>query len=176
MSYQQPPLNPYGQQPHGDYHAAPARTAGQRPGTVTFAAWLTIVSSGLTALLMILLLLVVVLAREPLLDALQADPELRDAFRVDDLEGRAAADRVAQLSIGFLAAFALWALLSLSLGIAVLRRSNVARVLLAISAGVCAGLTGLLAIALFLPAVWALTCVAVIVLLFVGGANDWFSG
>lgn len=83
---------------------------------------------------------------------------------------------MASLSVGILAVLALWALISTALGIAVLRRSTLSRVLLVISAGVCAGVTALLALPLFLPGVWTLTSIAVIVLFFAGAANEWFSG
>ena len=56
-----------------------------------------------------------------------------------------------------------------------LRRSNVARILLVISSAVVA-LFSLLSITSGVSAVWLVAAIAVIVLLFVGGAGDWFKG
>ncbi len=57
----------------------------------------------------------------------------------------------------------------------VLRRSNAARITLVVSSAVTA-LFSLLAIGSLVSAVTLLAAVAVIVLLFVGGANEWFQG
>ena len=63
--------------------------------------------------------------------------------------------------------------IAIVLGVLVLRRSNVARILLVISSAVVA-LLSLLAIASGVSAVTLIAAVATIVLLFVGGAGDWF--
>ena len=67
------------------------------------------------------------------------------------------------------------AVIGVLLGVFVLRRSNVARILLVISSAVVA-VFSLLGITSGLSVVTLAAAVAVIVLLFVGGANDWFSG
>ena len=60
------------------------------------------------------------------------------------------------------------------LAVFAMRRSNVSRILLVISASV-AGLLSLLAIGSVVSAVWLLACIAVVVLLFTGGAGDWYA-
>ena len=69
---------------------------------------------------------------------------------------------------------AAWALVAVLLAVLVLRRSNIARILLVISSAGCilAGLIGVLAI---VPVLWLIAAIVVIVLLFTGGANPWFS-
>ena len=57
----------------------------------------------------------------------------------------------------------------------VLRRSNAARITLVVSSAVTA-LISLFGIGSGVSAITLLAAVAVIVLLFVGGANDWFKG
>ena len=54
-----------------------------------------------------------------------------------------------------------------------LRRSNGARIALVISSAVSAVLS-LLAIGSLLSGLWLIASIAVIVLLFTGGAGDWF--
>ena len=195
MSDHQPPENPYGQQPaqpayqsqgqagydqssyHQQYYdAPPPADAGwgvapdQRPGTVTAAGWITILSSGLTALLMGVFALAGFVARDPMIDALREDPDVRDA-----LGDEASLDGIANAAIGFFSVMTVWAVIALILGVLVLRRSNVGRILLVISSAVCALVTLGLAFLALIPAVWTLASVAVIVLLFVGGAGDWFA-
>ena len=165
----QPPY-PYSSAQPGDPYR-PSSPVGERPSTVTFAGWLTIVSSLLTAGLMVLGAVAVVAAREPAINAMMENPDVRDA--VGDLQ---TARRISTGIAGFFVAMAVWAGVSALLGLMVLRRSRVARVLLVISAVLCALLTLLLALATLLPGVWTLACLAVVVLLFVGGAGDWFAG
>ena len=65
--------------------------------------------------------------------------------------------------------------MALVLAIFTLRRSNVARILLVVSA-VLAALVSLLGVLAIVPLVVTLVCIATVVLLFTGGANQWFSG
>src|ERR671920_760725 len=110
---------PYGQQPGGD----------RRPGTVTAAAWITIVLSAITAAL-----------------------------------------------FGFTGlGLVMWAIIAIVLAVLVMRRSNVARILLVISSAVVA-LFSLLGVTSGVSAITLVAAIAVIVLLFVGGAGDWFKG
>jgi hypothetical protein len=66
-----------------------------------------------------------------------------------------------------------WSLIAVVLAVFVLRRSNTARILLVISASVVAVLS-LLTIAGGATVVTLVASVATILLLFVGGAGDWF--
>lgn len=158
--------SPYGQQGQPSPYGAPPVQADRRPGTVTAAAWITIVFSGLTAVLFGFTGLALLVARDQVITELERVPEFQDAG-ID-----------ADAAVGVLAAFILglvvWALIALVLAVFVLRRSNVARILLVISSAVVA-LLSLLGITSGVSAITLIASVAVIVLLFVGGAGDWFA-
>ncbi|NYE35995.1 hypothetical protein F4692_001099 [Nocardioides cavernae] len=161
---------PYGQQPYGQgypqaYDQKPG--TGRRPGTVTAAAWITIAFSGLVAALFGLALVAMVVARDDFVREIERSPEFRD-LNVDPESALGA-------TFAFLGFFILWSLIAVVLAVFVLRRSNVARILLVISSSVVA-LLSLLGIASGISLVPLLAAVAVIVLLFVGGAGDWFRG
>ena len=160
----------YGQQPqYGQYGQPPAASGDRRPGTVTAAAWITIAFSGLIAIGFGLLALAFLVARDEFVDGF--DEAMRDSGTVDP---GISADSAAGLVVAFLAVFAVWSVIAVVLAIFVLRRSNAARILLVISASVTA-LLSLLAIMSVLSALPLIAAVAVIVLLFTGGANQWFA-
>ena len=203
MSDSNPPQNPYGQPVAGAYgqqsapveHSAqapqtavwPGTTYGpgqgdgpgapsfdpsggaKRPGTVTAAAWVTIVLSALSSALFALAAMVFALRSDELVHELVRQPEFYE-FRELNIDLHAATGLIAAM----LLVLAVWALVSVVLAIFVLLRSNVARILLVISASVVA-LGSLLAILSGFSVVWLAGSIAVIVLLFVGGANDWFA-
>ena len=173
---QEPPQgDPYGRQPSGPtspYGQQPTWGTSQpvgdkRPGTVTAAGWITIVFSGLAFLLLGLGVLVFLVARDDFVREIQDVPE----FQTSGIDPDTAVGAVIAI-LGFLM---LWALIALVLAVFVLRRSNVARILLVISSAVTAlfSLLGLSGGGGSAPTL--LAAVAVIVLLFVGGAGDWFN-
>ncbi|GAA1915192.1 hypothetical protein [Nocardioides hwasunensis] len=169
-SYGSPAGQPYGQQPYGQpSYGQPAygQDPSRRPGTVTAAAWITIVLSALTAGLFGLVGLAMIVARDQVITEMQKMPEVRDSG-VDPEAALGA-------SLAIVGGLAIWAIIAIVLAIFVLRRSNVSRILLVISSAVVVVL-GLLGIASVISAVWLIGAVAVIVLLFVGGAGDWFKG
>ena len=160
-AYGQQPAYGQGQQPsYGDpaYGGQPAygnqggygRASDARPGTVTAAGWITIIASGLTALMLGLSMIGVVVAREPMLDAMRNDPNVNSA-----LEDQVTYDQISGVILATLAVLTVWSIIAVILGVMVLRRSNAARILLVISAGVCAILT-LISIAALVPALWTL--------------------
>lgn len=154
---------PYGQQPHG----APAGNAGKRPTTVTVAAWVSIVFSALVGALFGLLGLALLVARDQAIDEIRKSPDYQNLdFDVDQAYGVAVV-----LMFGML----VWCLIAIVLAVFVLRRSNVARILLTISSAVTAVLS-LLGIGGGIPVITLIAAVAVIVLLYVGGAGPWFKG
>lgn len=159
---------PYGQQPYGQapYGQAP----GKRPGTVTAAAWITIVSSGLAALLFGLFTLIFAVARDDFLDGFEEELANSGGAGVD-----ISAESVAGFVIALFAVLLIWSLIAVVLGVFVLRRSNIARILLVISSVVTA-IFSLLGIGSGVSIVPLAASIAVIVLLFVGGAGDWFAG
>lgn len=160
---------PYGQPAYGQYGQQPA--SDKRPGTVTAAAWITIVFSGLTALLLGLIAVVFVVARDDFVSAFE------DEWARSGTGGELDVDpeQLAGVVVAMFLFLAIWALIALVLAIFVLRRSNVARILLVISSGVVA-LFSLIGIASGVTIVTLAASAAVIVLLFVGGAGDWFKG
>ena len=178
------PTNPYGQQastpnPDGE-QPAPQSYGGQqqpyggpvatargdsRPATVTAAGWITIVLSGLSAALFAVGALLFLVARDSFVDEMERVPEFEQA-NIDP-------DSIVGVMVAFMLLLVIWAVIAMVLGIFVLRRSNAARILLVISSVVTA-LGSLLLIASGISAVWLIASIAVVVMLFVGGAGDWF--
>ena len=181
-----PPADPYGQTPapnpygqaYGEesqgaprtqpqqYGGPPAPGHDRRPGTVTAAGWITIVLSGLSAVLFGIIGLLFLVARDQIVTEMERVPEFQDA-NIDP-------DSVVGVMVAFMLGVVVWAIVSLVLGVFVLRRSNVARILLTISSVVVA-LGSLLLITSGISVVWLIAAIAVVVLLFVGGAGDWFN-
>jgi len=154
--------SPYGQQP--PYGQAPA---DRRPGTVTAAAWITIVFSTLSALLFGFTGLALLVARDEVINEMERVPEFQDA----NIDADTAVGVIMAVIVGLL----VWAIIAVVLAVLVLRRSNVARILLVISSAAVA-LFSLLGVTSGVSAVTLVAAIATIVLLFVGGAGDWFSG
>jgi hypothetical protein len=165
---QQPAGQPYGygQQPSYGQPATMQQPGGdRRPGTVTAAAWITIVFSGITAALFGLAGLGLLVARDEVVAEMEKQPEFQD-LQID-------LDQAYGVGVAFVLGFVVWAVIAVVLAVFVLRRSNVARILLVISSAVVA-LFSLISIGSVVSAVTLLASGAVIVLLFVGGAGDWF--
>ncbi len=162
----QTPPQPYGepQPPYGSSFTPPGGS-DSRPGTVTAAGWITIVLSGLSAAIFGIVGLLFLVARDAIVDEMERVPEFEQA-NLDP-------DSVVGVMVALMLMLVIWAVISLVLGIFVLRRSNVARILLVISSAVVA-LGSLLTITSGLSAIWLIGAVAVIVMLFIGGAGDWF--
>lgn len=190
-----PPQNPYGQpagqDPYGQQPPAPAPAYGQpaygqqppaygaqpgypapggvdpdkRPGTVTAAGIITIVFAGLSFLLYAVILVALLVAKDDVLDEIESTEGFQDAnISANDALG---------VVVGVVGVFAVWCLIATILGFLVLRRSNGARITLVISAAMTAILS-LLGIASGISAITLIAAIAVIVLLFTGGAGDWF--
>lgn len=158
--------NPYGQPPYGQsygqFHGA---GHDRRPGTVTAAAWITIVFSSIVAVIFGFTTLALIVARDQVITEMEKVPEFRDA----NIDPDAAVGVLVAVMVGIL----VWSIIAVVLAVMVLRRSNVARILLVISASVTA-LFSLLGITSGISAVLLIAAVAAIVLLFTGGAGDWF--
>ena len=77
---------PYGADPYGTdpYGADPYRVAGtsgggdKRPGTVTAAAWISIVMSGISALMFAFVAILFLVAQDPLVREMDKQPDFRD--------------------------------------------------------------------------------------------------
>lgn len=170
--YGQPPSgepSPYGQQYDQQYGQAYGQygqpTSDRRPGTVTAAAWITIVLSAIVAAVFGFATLALIVARDQVITEMERVPEFQDA----NIDADAAVGVLVAVMLGFL----VWSLIAVVLAVFVLKRSNVARILLVISCSVTA-LLSLLSITSVISAVWLIAAVAVIVMLFAGGASAWF--
>jgi hypothetical protein len=153
-----PDLSAY---PPPAYRPAPDR----RPGVVTAAAIVSIVLSALVLCVGLIVLVAGLSGAEPLLDDVR-----RGARGGYDNYSDA---HLHQLLMSLGGVLSLWCTAAIGCAVLVLRRSNVGRVLLAMSAVVTA-LASLVRIGSVVSIVPLLGAVAVVVLLFVGGANDWF--
>ena len=191
-----PPQNPYGEQPaqQQNPYGAPAQQPGygqpppyggqqpaygqpgygyggpasdKRPGSVTGAAVITLIFSGLSLLLYAFILVALVVARDEVLDEITQEPGFEDTG--------ISADSAFGAIVAVVCVLLVWCLIACILAVLVLRRSNAARITLVVSSAVTA-LFSLLAIGSLVSAITLLAGVAVIVLLFVGGANEWFKG
>ena len=174
----QPPAGqgPYGQPAYGQqpgYGQQPAYGApgygppqpDKRPATVTAASVVTLVLAGLSALLYLFLLVALLVARDSVLDEIEASEGFEEAGVSAD-----SAFGVVVLVVGI---FAAWCLIASLLAVLVLRRSNISRIMLVISSAMTA-VFSLLAITSGVSAITLLGSIAVIVLLFTGGASEWF--
>ncbi len=143
----------------------PAVTGDRRPRTVTVAACLTVVFSALALLVFGLLVTAMVLDHDGLVSALQQEASVSAL----NLSGQEILSVLWVLSAVCIS----WSLAAIALAVLTVRGVGIARVALAVSAGL-AGLAGFIAI----PVGWlhAAAAVATAVLLFTGGANEWFAG
>ena len=180
---EQPPQNPYGQPTQPPAYAQPPAYGQQpaygqpgypygpatdrRPGSVTAAAVITLIFSGLSLLLYAFALIALLVARDEVVTAITEEPQFEDLG--------ISADAAYGAILAFVGVFLVWSLIAGILAVLVLRRSNAARITLVVSSSVTA-LISLFGIGSGVSAITLLAAVAVIVLLFVGGANDWFKG
>ena len=154
----------YGQQPA--YAGAPmAGDPDKRPGTVTAAGIITLIFSGLSFLLFAFVMVALLVAEDEVLAEIERQEGFEDA-------GISANDALGVV-VGVVGVFAVWCLVATILGFLVLRRSNAARITLVVSASITA-LVSLIAIGSGVSALTLIAAVATIVLLFTGGAGDWF--
>lgn len=167
------PGNPYGSQPaYPGQYVPPVSVYGggsdARPGTVTAAAVITMVMSGLMALIAAFALVALLVAKDEVMEAW--DETVNESAASTDVDASSAFGII----LAFIVIWLVWCVIACLLGIGVLRRSNVSRVVLVISAAVAA-LLSLLAITSVVSAVTLIGAVATIVCLFTGGANQWFA-
>lgn len=160
---QQGQPSPYGQQPS---YGPPPVQGDRRPGTVTAAAWITIVFSGLTAVLFGLAGLALLVARDQVITEMERVPDFEDA----NFDAGSAVGLLLAVMLGLV----VWCVVAIVLSVMVLRRSGIARILLVISAAVTV-VVSLISIASLISALPLIAAVATIVLLFTGGASAWFN-
>ncbi|MGH8967346.1 MAG: hypothetical protein ACRDXB_18745 [Actinomycetes bacterium] len=167
----QPPNYPppaYGQQPQQYAYSSygQQRDPDKRPTGVTVAAWLTWVFAGLTGLLYGVIVLMLLVAKDPLLEALQREPGIQDL----DIS----TDNIIAALWAVSAVLIFWCLCAVVLAVFAYRRANWARIALVVSS-VFSAILALLAITTIVSALHLIAAVAVVVLLFTGGANEWYA-
>lgn len=171
-----PPAVPPAYPPYASYPAYPdygypayappvPRDPHRRPWTVTTAAVLTWIGAGATTLLMLMFVLVLAAAADSFVR------ELDTAARDSDMT--LTREQILALGWGVTAVFLFWSVASIVLAVLVVRRSNGARIALAISAGMTV-VVSLISILSIISAVTLLLGAAALVMLFTGGANDWY--
>ena len=171
---------PYGQDPYGQpypgqqvqygYPVQGSQQSGRdpekRPLTVTLAAILTWVGAGCTALLMLAFMLILGSGGDSFVE------EFDKAARESDVS--LTSDQILTVGWVIAATLLLWSLISMVVAIFAVRRSNGARWTLVVSA-IMAALFSLLAILSILSAVTLILAVATAIMLFTGGANEWYA-
>jgi hypothetical protein len=132
---------------------------------VTAAAAIAIAMSGLVLVVGVCIAVVGAIGSETFIDS------FRDGSggAYDDVNDSQIASALQVVGVGISA----WSLTAIVLAVFVLRRSNAARVLLVICSVVTA-LVSLIAILSGVAVIPLIGAITVVVLLFVGGANDWF--
>jgi len=168
----------YGQQPsHGQYgYGQLSPYPSRRPGTVTAAAWITIVMSALTGGLWALIGIGLLAAGGSVSDSILEEPEGRQFLQELDISVDQFRDGVEVAGIVGLV-FGLLMLLAIIPAVMVLRGSNAGRVLLTVCAAVSLliGLFFTVTGAIF-GLIWVVAAGAVIAMMFVGEAGSWFAG
>ncbi len=165
---QNQPQTPYGFEPPQQGWTpppAPPRDPDKRPGTVTAASIITIVSSLVALVGTGLGLVALLVARDDVMDEMRDQP----GFDTAGLD----ADALYDVFVVSLIVFVVWCLVGVILGFWALSRSNLARAVLTVSAALTA-LVSLVAIMSLVSAIPLLAAVAVLVLLYVGGSNEWY--
>lgn len=159
------PESPYGQQ-YAPY-PAPDGT-GRRPGTVFAGALVAIIGAGITAAMVAVGVFGLLVARDDVLTEIRSQPEFQDQ------ELGITASDLYNVVLVVLVVLLVWSLVGCLLGFLALRRSQVSRILLVISSAMVV-VASLVTIATVVSVLWLLAAGATIVLLFVGGANDWYA-
>lgn len=158
----------YGQQyaqPYGGY--APTGPL-KRPGTVTAAAITTFILSGLMALLFGIGTIAVAVSGDEI-----AREFNRGFSQESGMEGFSGSGVAAGLIV-LMPVFLVWSVIAIVLAALAMKGRNWARITLVVSAAVTA-LVALLGITSLLSGIWLIGAVAVVVLLFTGGANEWYA-
>lgn len=165
---QHPPqyAQPYAGYPPPYQQSGPAKDRDKRPLTVTLAAWLTWLGAGLVSAGMLVFAVVLASGGDLFVE------EFDKAARGSDLT----LSRDEVLAVGWAIAlfFLVWSLIAIVLAAFAFRRSNPARIALSVSSTMAA-LVSLLMILSLISVVTLLMAGAVTVLLFTGGANEWYA-
>lgn len=165
--YGQPGPYGYPQQYGQQYYGAPQRPVdpNQRPTTVTIAVWITWALSALSILGFVMIGFVLGVARDEFLRQLEEDPNFQQLdVQTDQVVG-------ALWVMGAVALF--WGIAAMVLAWFAYRRANWARITLVVSSA----MTVLFSLVAFpVGLLHTVGAAAVVALLFMGGANEWYSG
>lgn len=167
----QPAGQPYGQPPASQQYGGPpaygTTDPNKRPGTVTAASVITLIFSGLGFVLFTFGLIAVLVARDDMVR--EINNEIQNQQGMEGLTG----DGVAVFLVVAFVVLIAWTLATMIFAVWAMRGKNWARVLVVISS-VFTALFSLLAILSGVSAITLIASVAVVVLYFTGGANQWF--
>lgn len=179
------PYDPYGQQsssgqtnPYGQSGSEAATSGGygqpeapaKRPGTVTAAAVITILLSALVLVGSVIVAVALIAVRD------DVTAEIEKAIAEEPSLESVSAASITNGALAVVLVVLVWSLIAIVLAVLAMRRQNWARITLVISAVLSLALSLLGTIAAVFPAVWLIGAIAVIVLLFTGGANQWYAG
>ena len=178
QQYGQPPSgqtsygqSPYGQPPTSQQYGGPpaygTTDPNKRPGTVTAASVITLIFSGLGFVLFTFGLIAVLVARDDMVR--EINNEIQNQQGMEGLTG----DGIAVFLVVAFVVLIAWTLATMIFAVWAMKGKNWARVLVVISSVVTA-LFSLLAILSGVSAITLIASVAVVVLYFTGGANQWF--
>jgi hypothetical protein len=156
----------FGQTAYGAAYQAAPRDPDRRPVTVTVAAVLTWIAAGVTAGLMLLFIMVLALSGDSFVDEFQTAAPDRDLSLTSD--------QVMAIGWGVGAVMLFWSVAAIVLAVLAFRRNNAGRIALVVSAAMTV-LLSLVAIMSVISLVPLIMAVAVLILLFAGGANAWYS-
>lgn len=180
--------SPYGGSAPGSYQGAPFNGGAydgptgslKRPGTVSVAVLITWVFSALAAVGSVIGIVMALTGAETiesrLRDVIEDDPDLQRQLEdagADSGDISAAVDVLIWGVVAVLAVLLIWSLIAFVLATFTRRGSNGARITLVVSC-VMTMILSLVFIAALFTALSLIAALAVVVLLFTGGANDWF--
>ena len=168
----------YGQQGYGQGYGEPTPYPARRPGTVTAAAAITIVMSLLTGGFYLVMGLFMVLGGSSIVDAVRTDAQMVEARRSLE-EAGVSMSELADGVTGFGAGAVVVGLIMLAVVVPaalLLRGSSVARVLVTVAAAVTLLIGLFFTVTAVIGIFWVIPAAAVIIMLYVGGAGDWFAG
>lgn len=127
---------------------------------------MALAASGLAALCLGFMLTALLLSRDRVDEAVADDPDLQEL----DFDVVAAVEIFQWVVVGML----LWCVVAIVLAFFAFQRSRAARMVLAVSAGLAALVSGLLGVLAIFPFLWTAASVATVVLLHTGRAGEWF--
>jgi hypothetical protein len=163
----------YGAPPHvpayGEWQGqsqGPGRDPDKRPATVTAACVITWVGCALVVLVTGIVALVLSADRGAFVREFQRQADIADV--------QVTADEVLAIAWTIAALALLWCLVAVTLAVLAFRRSRGGRIGLAVSAALTVVVSLLLVLSV-IAVVPLLLGIAVLVLLFTGGANDWYA-